>query len=107
MKAMHARQRREIEWAIIDKWPFQLHPSLRHLQAPEAEWFVNMTKEEHLTYISMVLNMETPAKANSDCHSGKACDLHPQPSSADTSANMQKEGPAPTNPQQTKSDFIT
>ena len=26
---------REIEWAIIDKGPFQLHPSLRHLQVRE------------------------------------------------------------------------
>ncbi len=35
MKALCQRQRREIEWANIDKGPFQLYPSLRHLQVPE------------------------------------------------------------------------
>ena len=63
---------REIEWAIIDKGPAQLHPSLRHLQVPETEWFVNMTKEECIEYISMVPNMEAPTKPNSDPLSEKA-----------------------------------
>ena len=51
MKEMHEQQRLEIEWAIIDKSPFQLHPSLRHLQVLETEWFVNMSKEECIKYI--------------------------------------------------------
>ena len=76
MKEMHEWQRREIEWVIIDQGPFQLHPNLRHLQVPETQWFANMTKEEPITYISLVLNTEIPAKANLDPLSQKVSDLH-------------------------------
>ena len=102
MKEMHERQRREIEWAIIDKGPFQLHPNLRHLQVPETEWFVNMTKEERIAYISLVLNMEIPAKANLDPLSQKASDLHLHPSCTDSSINVEKEGPSPADPRQSQ-----
>ena len=101
MKEMHERQQREIEWAIIDKGPFQLHPSLRHLQVPETEWFVNMTKEERVACVSRVLNMDTPAKSNSDL-SEKASDLHLEPSCADDCVNVEKERPSPGHPRQSQ-----
>ena len=76
MKAMCQRQRREIEWAIIDKGPFQLHPSLRHLQVPETEWFVNMNPDDRLAYVSMVLGMNIPAKESLAASSVCPSNLH-------------------------------
>jgi hypothetical protein len=76
MKAMCQIQRREIEWAIIDKGPFQLHPSLRHLQVPETEWFVNMNPDDRLAYVSMVLGMNIPAKESLAASSVCPSNLH-------------------------------
>lgn len=85
MKEMHARQRREVEWAIIDKGPFQLHPNLRHLEIPETEWFVNMTPEDRLEYISKVLAMDIP---------GTVCNPILQQSTVVNTSGVQKEVPA-------------
>ena len=54
MRDLTERQARNVRWAIIDKGPFRLHPSLRHLQLLEETWIV-MSKEEKDSYVEMVM----------------------------------------------------
>ena len=45
MRVLTERQARNVRWAIINKGPYRLRPSLRHLQLLEEAWIV-MSKED-------------------------------------------------------------
>ena len=57
MRVLTERQARNVRWAIINKGPYRLHPSLRHLQLSEEAWIV-MSKEDKDAYVEMVLQSD-------------------------------------------------
>ena len=50
MRVLTERQARNVRWAIINKGPYRLHSSLRHLQLSEEAWIV-MSKEDKDAYV--------------------------------------------------------
>lgn len=65
---MIERQSRNVAWAIIDKGPFQLHPSLRHFILPTEVW-LSMPENEKESYVKMVMKSsvaETVAEVSND-----------------------------------------
>ena len=54
MQRLCERQARNIYWAVINKGPYRLHPSLQHLEMVEDEW-VLLTSDEKDPYTNMVL----------------------------------------------------
>ena len=52
---MIERQSRNVEWAIIDKGPFQLHPSLNHFVLPAEVW-LSMSVNDKESYIKKVMS---------------------------------------------------
>lgn len=54
MQRLCERQARNIHWAVINKGPYRLHPSLQHLEMAEDEW-VLLTSDGKDAYINMVL----------------------------------------------------
>lgn len=68
MKGLTERQARNVRWAIINKGPDRLHPSLEHLQLLEETWIV-MSNEMKKPYVDVVMQCDvrmtvTPAKVN-------------------------------------------
>ena len=61
MRVLTERQARNVRWAIINKGPYRLHPSLRHLQLSEEAWIV-MSKEDKDAYVEMVLQSDVYPK---------------------------------------------
>ena len=57
MRVLIERQARNARWAIINKGPYRLHPSLWHLQLSEEAWIV-MSKEDKDAYVEMVLQSD-------------------------------------------------
>lgn len=54
---MKDRHELNIRWAIINKGPYRLHPSLQHLKMAEDEW-VLLTSEEKYACIKMILRSD-------------------------------------------------
>ena len=54
MKGLTERQARNVRWAIINKGPDRLHPSLENLQLMEETWIV-MSNEEQKSYVEIVM----------------------------------------------------
>ena len=52
---MIERQSRNLEWAIIDKGPFQLHPSPNHFILPAEVW-LSMSVNDKESYIKKVMS---------------------------------------------------
>ena len=44
-----------MRWAIVNKGPYRLHPSLQHFEMAEEDWLL-MSRGEKDSYIKMVLN---------------------------------------------------
>ena len=63
---MIERQSRNVEWAIIDKGPFQLHPSLNHFILPAEVW-LSMALDEKKSYIKKVMSSSVADTATQAC----------------------------------------
>ena len=55
VQGLSERQARNVRWAIVNKGPYRLHPSLQHFETAEEDWLL-MSREEKDSYIKMVLN---------------------------------------------------
>ena len=62
---MIERQSRNVEWAIIDKGPFQLHPSLNHFILPAEVW-LSMEANEKESYIKRVMSSSVTDTVSED-----------------------------------------
>ena len=51
------RQRRNVQWAVINRGPYRLHESLQHLELTEETW-VQMDVVERESYVDMVLSSD-------------------------------------------------
>ena len=55
VQGLSERQARNVRWAIVNKGPYRLHPSLQHFEMAEEDWLL-MSRGEKDSYIKMVLN---------------------------------------------------
>ena len=49
VQGLSERQARNVRWAIVNKGPYRLHPSLQHFEMAKEDWML-------MSYIKMVLN---------------------------------------------------
>ena len=53
VQGLSERQARNVRWAIVNKGPYRLHPSLQHFEMAEEDWLL-MSREEKDSCIKMV-----------------------------------------------------
>lgn len=57
MRQLSERQRRNVQWAIINRGPYRLHKNLQHLELTEETW-LRMDARERESYVEMVLSSD-------------------------------------------------
>ena len=57
MRQLSERQRRNEQWAVINRGPYRLHKNLQHLELTEETW-LRMYARERESYVEMVLSSD-------------------------------------------------
>ena len=57
MRQLSERQRRNVQWAVINRGPYRLHENLQHLELTEETW-LRMDARERESYLEMVLSSD-------------------------------------------------
>lgn len=57
MRQLSERQRRNVQWAVINRGPYRLHENLQHLELTEETW-LRMDSKERESYVEMVLSSD-------------------------------------------------